>query len=873
MKSSHSIVLVLLLALSISNPLFSAERSNEKADRDTQSALRARISLDLNEVSLEEALAVIARKGKLKLNYNRSRIPIHRRVSLTKENITAGEALRCVLQDTSVVLKITSGGQLVIVPSQKEGATAVESRTGRISGRVRDGRTGDPIPAVLAALFPRNLTVLTNLSGTFSFEDLIPGTYAVVLSSRGYESLTLPDIKVRAGATEGIDAALEWLPIKAESEAIDVYGRIKARTNPVSAHALTAREIQGFPGTGGVISRLPQTFPGLSFMTDENLDFVVRGGSPLENGFYVDNIEVPSLGHIARSGSQGGFYSSLNPGLIQNLEFLSGCFSPDFGDRLSSITRVTLREGNRERLAGRTDLSLAGMGAELEGPLFGQRGSWIASLRKSYLGSMENMFENMGTMPDTIDSQVKLNLDMSPRHRISFLNFYNRGDFDQADATVWWAARIQQIQNTAGLSLVSHWHPDFLSTTSLSYSASQRSDSESLHLYKPRPDLWSLDERNSSVNLRNLNYLALNPNHKLDFGFQFKTVRESLDHVVSTPITDHSGKVLLNSSLGLRYRSTNFSLFSSYTGNPAESLTLNLGLRSDYYSAQDHFSLSPRISLAVNLSRTLALNAGIGVFRQTLPMNLLAYSPQAVELEPMRATHAILGIDHVSRAGTKWSVEVYAKEYESLPISLDAPRNLLTDLFLDRSLESDGTIIGYWLPSAITAAGTAYSRGIEFMHQKHWSPNFFTLVTASYFRSRYKDLYGVERDRVFDSRYIFNFVAKYRPGSFWELSGALIVRGGGPYTPFDWYRSRQAQRCVLDESNYLNHRYPGYSCLNLRISRAHFLNNRNVFVYLDILNVLNHDNVAGYEWDYGNIVPDASHQLAILPVLGIMYRF
>jgi hypothetical protein len=239
----------------------------------------------------------------------------------------------------------------------------------------------------------------------------------------------------------------------------------------------------------------------------------------------------------------------------------------------------------------------------------------------------------------------------------------------------------------------------------------------------------------------------------------------------------------------------------------------------------------------------------------------------------MKATHFVLGIDHVSASGTQWSVEVYAKEYASLPISLDAPRNLLTDLFLDRSIESDGTIIGYWLPSHILAAGTAFSRGLEFKHQKRWSPKLFTLMTASYFRSRYTDLYGVDRDRVFDSRYIFNFVAKYRPGSFWELSTALIMMGGGPYTPLDIFGSRQAHRSILNESRYLTGRYPAYSSLNLRVSRAHFLNNRNVFVYLDILNVLNRENVAGYELDDWNATPDPSHQLGILPVLGIMYRF
>ena len=92
---------------------------------------------------------------------------------------------------------------------------------------------------------------------------------------------------------------------------------------------------------------------------------------------YIDNIEVPNLNHLPKLGSTGGFYSALNPSLIGFLDVNTGNFSADYGDRLSSITSISLREGNRERVAGDLGMSFALTGGAVEGPLFGGKGAWL----------------------------------------------------------------------------------------------------------------------------------------------------------------------------------------------------------------------------------------------------------------------------------------------------------------------------------------------------------------------------------------------------------------------------------------------------------------------------------------------------------------
>ena len=45
----------------------------------------------------------------------------------------------------------------------------------------------------------------------------------------------------------------------------------------------------------------------------------VRGGNPIENGFFVDNIEVPDISHLSSQGSTGGPLSMINMDLVRDV--------------------------------------------------------------------------------------------------------------------------------------------------------------------------------------------------------------------------------------------------------------------------------------------------------------------------------------------------------------------------------------------------------------------------------------------------------------------------------------------------------------------------------------------------------------------------
>ena len=93
-----------------------------------------------------------------------------------------------------------------------------------------------------------------------------------------------------------------------------------------------------------------------------------------------------------------------------------------YGDKLSSITRVTLRDGNRDRFAASLNFSLLGVTGNAEGPFLGGRGSWLFSVRKDYFFVVpKDMTFGLSVFPELFDVQAKAVVDVSKRLQLSVL--------------------------------------------------------------------------------------------------------------------------------------------------------------------------------------------------------------------------------------------------------------------------------------------------------------------------------------------------------------------------------------------------------------------------------------------------------------------
>jgi hypothetical protein len=746
---------------------------------------------------------------------------------------------------------------------------------GSLQGEVVESFSKRPIPGVVIQLLNTQFSTLTDESGKFKILDVPAGNYILRFSVLGYKTLDKTDIIIRPGRITYVNASLDEQLLKIE-ENVEVTGSYfhNDETNPVSAVSVSAEEVRRAPGTAGGVTRMLKVLPGVATTANEDTDLAIRGGSPNENGYIVDNIEIPYIDHLPNLGSSGGSYSALNADLIQNVEFYSGGFSANYNGYLSAITDITLREGNRSEFDGQMNIDTLSAGVTLEGPFAKGRGAWLASFRKFYLKFLQKTgILDLSALIGSLDGQFKTNYDISPTQKLSLLYFHLSGDLrEEAGSNVAIQDKLDYAHNTLGINWTANWSPKFFSNTSLAFSSIRNLNGENEGIFfndsVGTQPIWDVDDVASRVSLRNTNFLFLSDSSKLEFGLQIKHDSDKLQEILY-PELAANGNVTARRQNNYAFATTNYSLFFSHIGNFLKRLTTTIGFRGDYSSTNEAFHLSPRFSI----NQAFSLATGGGVFYQSLPMNFLAYIPGAAGLPDMKADHYSLGMEWFAGNGLKVTLEGYIKNYENLPISPQNSRWLAIDWAVGRFRDNQVHPVGYRVPKTLTDLGSGKAQGIELFVQKKLVHKFYGFLSASYFRSRYQDLKGETHNRIYDNRFILNLSGGYKLNRHWEFSAKFSLLGGGPYTPIDEEASRQAGTEIPDNSRFLQGRLPTYDTLDIRVDRRFYFGKSSLTVYLDIWNVRNKKNVLFYWWSPWERQIKTENEMGILPVLGIEFEF
>jgi len=584
---------------------------------------------------------------------------------------------------------------------------------------------------------------------------------------------------------------------------------------------------------------------------------------------HIDNIEIPNINHFPTQGSSGGPIGLINVDFIQDVNFYSGGFSAIYGDKLSSIMEITFREGNREAFDGQLDLNFAGFGGVAEGPLPQKKGSWLISARRSYLDWVVKVLDVGSTVaPRYGDFQGKIVYDLNPNHKLMLIwlwgDDHNAPDRDIARENDMIYYGNQDIyENTTGLNWRALWGKRGYSNSSLAYTSTRFK--EKFWETSTGDFLIQNLSHEQDFKFRNVNRFRLNHQNTLEFGLDARYLISNYDNFYAT-YTDALGDSLAAFTWNEQITAQKLGAFANYVFKPFPRFSTTVGLRADYFSFNENWTLSPRLAFSYQLTELTSINGSTGLFYQHLPLILLYQNQANRELAEPLAKHYILGIEHLLTETTKLTLELYQKDYQNFPLDPTQPALFLIDELYYR--------YGFFFNHGpLQDRGKAYSRGIELMLQKKLAQDFYGLVSASYFRTRYQGGDGVWRDRVFDNRVIFSLEGGYKPNKKWEFSARWIYAGGAPFTPFDLAASRKNQRQVLDVTKINQSRYPDYHSLNLRFDRRFHFSGSNLIFYFSVWNAYNRKNVATYFWNDQEQKPDEIYQWRVLPIFGLEYEF
>jgi TonB-dependent SusC/RagA subfamily outer membrane receptor len=333
-SSSRRSCAVIVLLLSLGAPV-SAQRGGVYASESRQNgAIPQLVTLDLQDVTLREALTAIAEQGRISLVYSSGAVPLERRVSLSVHAVPAAEALRAALRGTEVEVREAGSGQVMLIRRTGPEAQEKQAKTGTIGGHVIDATTNAPVVRALVTIEAGRWRTTTNDGGQYRLADISAGAHTVEVRRIGYAPATR-SIVVFDNADASLDFSLTPVASRLNEvvttvtgpqrrlEVGNVIGTIDAdsvvREAPITSLSdlLTAR----VPGTQVVL------FSGLTGMSPRvrirGLNSAAVSNDPL---LYVDGVRVDnSAGSLVSGfGQRAGRLNDLNPDEIESIEIVKG---------------------------------------------------------------------------------------------------------------------------------------------------------------------------------------------------------------------------------------------------------------------------------------------------------------------------------------------------------------------------------------------------------------------------------------------------------------------------------------------------------------------------------------------------------------------
>ena len=220
---------------------------------------------------------------------------------------------------------------------------------GRLVGIVGDSG-GVSVPGASVCIVDTERCVETDEEGRFVITDLRSGSY-VLEFSRDEATLRSESVDVRAGVDTRFEVTLPLATVFAESVTVSAPVFVAPEEVKNSNVLILGEEVWKSAGTLQDVSRYVTALPGVAGgSADFRNDIIVRGGSPLENLFIVDNIEVPNINNFANFASAGGTASIVDPILIEDVTFLTGGYPCPFHQSRVECSADRAARGEARRL-------------------------------------------------------------------------------------------------------------------------------------------------------------------------------------------------------------------------------------------------------------------------------------------------------------------------------------------------------------------------------------------------------------------------------------------------------------------------------------------------------------------------------------------
>jgi len=275
--------------------------------------------------------------------------------------------------------------------------------TGKITGRVVDAQTGDPLPGVNIIIEGTTLGAATDVDGEYVILNVPPGTYSLVASMIGYQKMRKIQVVVRVDLTTRVDFELQQTVVDLGRTVEVVAERPIIQPDITSSRAiLSSEQIEAMPVEN--FHQVLQLQAGVVQGSAGELH--IRGGRSGEVVYMIDGISVTDP-------FSSGLGVSVENSAIQELEFVSGTFNAEYGQAMSGIINIVTKEGTEEYTGG----------------LRAYFGDWVSD--------HDAIFYNIGDVKPTAVKDLQANLSGPVPLLGSKTTFFFNGRFLDSEGWLW----------------------------------------------------------------------------------------------------------------------------------------------------------------------------------------------------------------------------------------------------------------------------------------------------------------------------------------------------------------------------------------------------------------------------------------------------
>ncbi|HEY9114535.1 MAG TPA: TonB-dependent receptor [Bacteroidales bacterium] len=292
---------------------------------------------------------------------------------------------------------------------------AISAQTATVEGNIMD-ENNKPIDLANIAILNEKGGTTTDKNGFFSLEIPSGKEVTIAVSYIGFSNHETR-LKLKEGETKRIEIKLA--SISTTLPGFEVKDE-KLRTE--SMVRLDPQNVNIAPSMAGGISSILKTLPGVSSNNELSSQYSVRGGNYDENLVVVNDIEIYRPFLVSNSQQEG--LNFVNPMLVSSIQFSSGGFGAEYGDKMSSVLDVRYKKPTE--LEGSLSLSFLGADFSLGGTAAKNKFTYLIGGRYKTTAYILNSVEVKGEYkPNFYDVQSVFTYEFNKKWDLSFLGYYS----------------------------------------------------------------------------------------------------------------------------------------------------------------------------------------------------------------------------------------------------------------------------------------------------------------------------------------------------------------------------------------------------------------------------------------------------------------